>query len=418
MENNILEISNLGKQYKLGKVGTGTLSHDLNRWIAKIRGKEDPFLTVGEENDRTSNNTSGHVWALQGVNFELEPGDVLGVIGRNGAGKSTLLKLLSKITAPTTGEIKVKGKIASLLEVGTGFHPELTGLENIYLNGAILGMTKAEINKKLDQIIEFSGCAAYIDTPVKRYSSGMLVRLGFSVAAHLEPDILVVDEVLAVGDLEFQNKCIGKMSEVSKSGRTVIFVSHNMQAVGKLCTKGIYLKNGKMVSKGSIEDVMEEYISSLSTENFTYLNKESSFIDGRILSASIINKEEVATGEIKIGETWGVSIEIELDKDLDHVIAAAGLSGSLDENINTSWSTPKDLKKGKHTIFFWNENIAYSIGTYHITLGLSTFERAIHYLPFEISFAIVDSISSNIDSRTIRTKGTGFILNQMTEKTN
>jgi len=213
MSEKVLQITNLGKQYKLGTVGTGTLSHDLNRWWAKIRGKEDPYLTVGEENDRTSSKTDGYVWALKDVSFELNRGDILGVIGRNGAGKSTLLKLLSKITSPSEGEIKYKGKVASLLEVGTGFHPELTGLENIYLNGSILGMTKKEITSKLDEIIEFSGCAAYIDTPVKRYSSGMLVRLGFSVAAHLEPDILVVDEVLAVGDLEFQNKCIGKMSE-------------------------------------------------------------------------------------------------------------------------------------------------------------------------------------------------------------
>ena len=416
MKNNILEISNLGKQYKLGTVGTGTLSHDLNRWIARIRGKEDPFAKVGEENDRTSSKTSGHVWALQGVDFELQPGDVLGVIGRNGAGKSTLLKLLSKITAPTTGEIKVKGKIASLLEVGTGFHPELTGLENIYLNGAILGMTKAEINKKLDQIIEFSGCAAYIDTPVKRYSSGMLVRLGFSVAAHLEPDILVVDEVLAVGDLEFQNKCIGKMSEVSKSGRTVIFVSHNMQAVGKLCTKGIYLRNGKMVSKGSIEDVMEDYINSIGTDSYKYVNPKSEFKEGNILEASIINHKREETGEINVGEAWGLRIKFKLNAPFKHVITAIGISGSMDENINTTWSSPRDLDEGIHEIEFNNDDILLSAGQYYVTLGLSSNERTMHYLESELSFLIAENPNSNIDKRIIRTKNTGFLLNQMKEK--
>ncbi len=416
MSEKVIEISNLGKQYKLGTVGTGTLSHDLNRWWAKIRGKEDPYLKVGEENDRTSNKTDGYVWALKNVSFELNKGDVLGVIGRNGAGKSTLLKLLSRITSPTKGEIKIKGKIASLLEVGTGFHPELTGLENIYLNGSILGMTKKEISEKLDEIIEFSGCAAYINTPVKRYSSGMLVRLGFSVAAHLEPDILVVDEVLAVGDLEFQNKCIGKMSEVSKTGRTVIFVSHNMQAVGKLCTKGIYLKNGKLVSAGTIEDVLEDYVTSISTDNFYYKNKLNEFVDGGILEAKILNKLEKPSGEIPIGEKWGVKIKFKLEKDLKHVIMAVGLSGTLDENINTTWSSPYNLKKGIHELTFWNDSILYAAGTYYLTLGLSTFERTIHYLPTELSFQILETGKENIDKRIIRLKGNGFILNPMTEK--
>lgn len=417
MGEKILEINDLGKQYKLGTVGTGTLSHDLNRWIAKIRGKEDPFLKVGVENDRTSKASSGHVWALQGVNLELERGDVLGVIGRNGAGKSTLLKLLSKITAPTIGEIKVKGKIASLLEVGTGFHPELTGLENIYLNGTILGMNKSEINEKLDQIIEFSGCAAYIDTPVKRYSSGMLVRLGFSVAAHLEPDILIVDEVLAVGDLEFQNKCIGKMSEVSKSGRTVIFVSHNLQAVGKLCTKGLYLKNGKMVSKGSIEDVMEDYITSIGTDNFKYENKAPNNLnlEGSISEAVIFNSKGNETGEINVGETWGVRIKFRLNKELNHVIVAAGISGSMDENINTTWSTPQDLESGEHELTFTNTDFMLAAGQYYITLGLSSFERTLHYLDAELAFNIIENPNFKLDRRIIRTKNTGFLLNQLKE---
>jgi lipopolysaccharide transport system ATP-binding protein len=266
----ILKAENISKQYRLGTVGTGTLSHDLNRWWHAIRGKENPYLKVGETNDRSSKGNSEYVWALQDINFEVNRGEVLGIIGKNGAGKSTLLKILSKVTAPTTGVIKSRGRIASLLEVGTGFNPELTGRENIYLNGAILGMTKKEITAKLDEIIAFSGCERYIDTPTKRYSSGMTVRLAFAVAAFLEPEILVVDEVLAVGDAEFQKKAIGKMQDISKSeGRTVLFVSHNMAAVKSLCTRGIMMKNGQVNFVGGINDVIDKYLS----ENTSLLEK-------------------------------------------------------------------------------------------------------------------------------------------------
>ena len=261
----ILKAENISKQYRLGVVGTGTLSHDLNRWWHKVRGKEDPYLKVGEANDRTTKGTSEYVWALQDINFEVERGEVLGIIGKNGAGKSTLLKILSKVTAPTTGSIKTRGRIASLLEVGTGFHPELTGRENVYLNGAILGMTKKEITSKLDEIIAFSGCERYIDTPTKRYSSGMTVRLAFAVAAFLEPEILVVDEVLAVGDVEFQKKAIGKMQDISREGgRTVLFVSHNMAAVKSLCTKGIVLEHGKVVFSNDAESAVNYYLTNAS----------------------------------------------------------------------------------------------------------------------------------------------------------
>lgn len=261
MRDVILKVDNISKQYRLGLIGTGTLSHDLNRWYHKIRGKEDPFLKVGEVNDRSSVGDSNYVWALKDINFTVNKGEVLGIIGKNGAGKSTLLKILSKVTSPTTGEIKTKGRIASLLEVGTGFHPELTGLENIYLNGAILGMTKAEIKLKEEEIIQFSGCARYIDTPVKRYSSGMRVRLAFAVAAHLEPDILVIDEVLAVGDAEFQKKAVGKMQSISKTeGRTVLFVSHNMAAVKSLCTRAFVLNHGQISFSGGTEEAIQHYL--------------------------------------------------------------------------------------------------------------------------------------------------------------
>lgn len=261
----ILKAENISKQYRLGQVGTGTLSHDLNRWWHAVRGKENPYLKIGDTNDRSTKGTSEYVWALQDINFEVERGEVLGIIGKNGAGKSTLLKILSKVTAPTTGSIKSKGRIASLLEVGTGFHGEMTGRENIFLNGAILGMTKKEIASKLDEIIEFSGCERYIDTPVKRYSSGMTVRLAFAVAAFLEPEILVIDEVLAVGDAEFQKKAIGKMQDISKGeGRTVLFVSHNMAAVETLCTRVISMQNGSICGDGNPTKVISEYLQSSS----------------------------------------------------------------------------------------------------------------------------------------------------------
>ncbi|MBO4542278.1 MAG: ATP-binding cassette domain-containing protein [Bacteroidales bacterium] len=259
-----IEFENISKQYRLGLVSTRTLSHDLNRWwTMNILRKEDPYLKIGEVNDRSHKGKSEYVWALRDINFKVEQGDVVGIIGKNGAGKSTLLKILSKVTSPTTGTIKTRGRIGSLLEVGTGFHPEMTGRENIYMNGAILGMTKQEINRKLDEIIDFSGCERYIDTPVKRYSSGMMVRLGFSVAAHLEPEILVVDEVLAVGDAEFQKKAIGKMQDVSRGeGRTVLFVSHNMASVRSLCNLGIVLQNGNIFFQGTVNDAINEYMQT------------------------------------------------------------------------------------------------------------------------------------------------------------
>lgn len=270
-----LKAENISKQYRLGQVGTGTLSHDLNRFWHQIRGKEDPYLKVGEANDRSSKGDSEYVWSLRDISFEIEQGDAVGIIGRNGAGKSTLLKLLSKVTKPTTGKIYTNGRIASLLEVGTGFHPEMTGRENIYLNGAILGMTRKEITRKFDEIVDFSGVERYIDTPVKRYSSGMYVRLAFAVAAHLESEILIVDEVLAVGDAEFQKKCLGKMGDVSKGeGRTVLFVSHDLNAVSQLCNTGILLNQGSMQYQGNIREVVSTYLNN-DNDDSTYVNENN-----------------------------------------------------------------------------------------------------------------------------------------------
>lgn len=261
MSDKTIEFDHVGKLYKLGLVGTGTLSHDLNRWWkTTVLRQEDPYLKIGETNDRSKKGTSDYVWALKDITFDVHEGDVVGIIGKNGAGKSTLLKLLSRVTSPTTGVIRAKGRIASLLEVGTGFHPELTGRENIYMNGSIMGMTRHEISRKLDEIVDFAGVERYVDTPVKRYSSGMTVRLGFAVAAFLEPEILVVDEVLAVGDAEFQKKAVGKMQDVSKGeGRTVLFVSHNMAAVKSLCTRAVVLENGMLKAEGATEEMVDLY---------------------------------------------------------------------------------------------------------------------------------------------------------------
>lgn len=262
-----IEIENLSKQYALGKIGTGTLTRDLNVWWARMRGKPNPYQKIGQINNRTQEANGDYVWALQDINLKIEEGEVVGIIGSNGAGKSTLLKILSRITTPTTGRITTYGRVASLLEVGTGFHGEMTGRENIYMNGAIMGMTRAEISRKLDEIVDFAGVAKYIDTPVKRYSSGMTVRLGFAVAAFLEPEILIVDEVLAVGDAEFQKKAIGKMQDVSKGeGRTVLFVSHNMSAVRSLCRRGIILQNGMQVFDGTADDAVDFYTATNITE--------------------------------------------------------------------------------------------------------------------------------------------------------
>ena len=261
MSDTVIKVENISKQYRLGTVGTGSLAHDLNRTWHRVRGREDPYLKIGETNERSVKGDSEYVWALRDINFEVKQGEVLGIIGRNGAGKSTLLKILSRTTTPTTGQIKIKGRVASLLEVGTGFHPELTGRENIFLNGAILGMTKKEIKSKFDEIVDFAGVERYIDTPVKRYSSGMYVRLAFGVAAHLEPEILIVDEVLAVGDAEFQKKALGKMKDVSgKDGRTVLFVSHNMASMQNLCENGLLLENGRIAFNGGMDAVIKRYL--------------------------------------------------------------------------------------------------------------------------------------------------------------
>ena len=358
-----IRIEKLGKLYRLGEVGTGTISHDLNRWMARIRGKEDPFSKIGETNDRAVKGNGDYVWALKDVNFDVKQGEVMGIIGRNGAGKSTLLKLLSKVTQPTTGNIKIKGRIASLLEVGTGFHPELTGRENIFLNGAILGMRKMEIKKKFDEIVDFAGVERYIDTPVKRYSSGMYVRLAFAVAAFLEPEILIVDEVLAVGDAEFQKKCLGRMQDVSKNdGRTVLFVSHNMAAVANLCNKAIFLRNGTLDSVGTTHEIIEKYISY--GQHNTGELSESDIIYKRICPDAYFNALRiVSAGEITSNVDSKNDVIIEAEYTVTRENAVIYPSIHLADNMSTcilaSFTGPsatklpdeyfgKPLKKGRY----------------------------------------------------------------------
>ena len=311
MSDIVIHAENVSKAYQLGDFGTGTLSRDIERWWALARGKEDPFLRIGEINDRTVHGDSDVVWSLKDINFEIQRGDAVGIIGRNGAGKSTLLKLLSRVTVPTTGEIKVKGRIASLLEVGTGFHPELTGRENIFLNGAILGMRKAEIKRQFDNIVAFAGVDRYIDTPVKRYSSGMYVRLAFAVAAHLESEILIVDEVLAVGDAEFQKKCLGKMGEVSKKqGKTVLFVSHNMASIREFCQSAILLQNGKIIENSSIDQVISKYQATNNVNDTVWERPADQDKFANITKICLIDKGDQITGVADNQVDTYVNIEI------------------------------------------------------------------------------------------------------------
>ena len=356
---NAIEFDHVGKQYRLGSVSTGTFSHDLNRWwTMNVRHKEDPNLRIGETNDRSHKGESNYVWALKDINFSVEQGDVVGIIGKNGAGKSTLLKLLSRVTTPTVGEIRARGRIASLLEVGTGFHPEMTGRENIYMNGAIMGMTKEEISRKLDEIVDFSGCERYIDTPVKRYSSGMTVRLGFAIAAHLEPEILVVDEVLAVGDAEFQKKAIGKMQDVSKGqGRTVLFVSHNMASIKKLCTKGLLLDNGTISYNGNIEDTIEKYTGINIDNSVVPLKDRTDRIgNGKIRVHNITFKDSKGQQieDIFIGEYLKIEIQLDIEEnvDLSKLIVGCMLEDAY-QNFVMQWASDEmrqdftQMKDGK-----------------------------------------------------------------------
>lgn len=397
-----IKAENISKQYRLGEVGTGTLSHDLNRFWHKLRNNEDPYLKIGDANDRSSKGDSDYVWSLQDINFEVEQGDALGIIGRNGAGKSTLLKLLSKVTKPTTGNFKVNGRIASLLEVGTGFNPEMTGRENIYLNGAILGMRRQEITRKLDEIISFSGVERYIDTPVKRYSSGMYVRLAFAVAAHLESEILIVDEVLAVGDAEFQKKCLGKMGDVSKGeGRTVLFVSHNMSAIDALCNKALMLENGKVLAQGKTKDIIAMYFKSNSLE-------EGLFDIGRadkseivvIKQSKLMNQAGITTNNFEFGDSVTIEIELESTELITAPyfwIMVKSISGPLFAATGMlDGFRPQFLKEGINKVkcTFFNPQLLPGIYYFHMGIraadGLTLLTQSKDVASFNVLGSLVD----------------------------
>jgi lipopolysaccharide transport system ATP-binding protein len=391
----VIKVENLSKAYQLGDFGTGTISRDLERFWAKMRGKEDPFLKIGQVNDRTTKSESDIVWSLKDLNFEVEQGDAIGIIGRNGAGKSTLLKILSRVTSPTSGSVKVKGRIASLLEVGTGFHPELSGRENVYLNGAILGMRKAEIKQKFDEIVDFAGVERYIDTPVKRYSSGMYVRLAFAVAAHLESEILIVDEVLAVGDAEFQNKCLGKMGDISQGeGRTVLFVSHNMAAIQRLCSLSILLNSGKLVLKGKTNKVVENYLlNSGATRQFIQpesLQNKRAFIQyaeilNHNISSHLIIKTKIFCNEEQINH---VAIDIRVKTQISENVGFASL-GTFENRLLLS------LRRGSNdfTIRLSTQNLA--TGNYSLSVDTTIPNK--EYLDRQEDCLVFEVISSTDD---------------------
>ncbi|MCA6444061.1 MAG: ABC transporter ATP-binding protein [Bacteroidetes bacterium] len=399
-----IKVENLGKKYHLKHQQT-----DAEDSLVRSLFKGTKNLLRSH-----SKNAAEEFWALQAINFEIKKGDRVGIVGRNGAGKSTLLKILSRIVKPTTGRIEYEGRMASLLEVGTGFHGDLSGRENIFLNGSILGMTKTEIEKQFDEIVAFSEVEQFLDTPVKRYSSGMYVRLAFAVAAHLNPEILIVDEVLAVGDAAFQKKCIGKMNDISKAGdKTILFVSHSMQAVQKLCNTGIYLSKGKLMEHGSIDSIINRYLHSGEQSQSIYqLQKPDSATQGYAETVYIESEKGQPLMEIPVGDNWRVRITINLTQDVEHFIGGMGIVSALDQPIRTTWTKPLNIKKGNYELIFTNNDLMLTTGTYKIVIGLSSNERTFHYDDSTVSLNISDAGDTANNNRIVNTQS-GLILNPM-----
>ncbi len=407
-----ISIEHLSKIYCLRQVGTGTLTHDLHRWWCRIYGREDPYLKIGEKNDRSKKGNSDYVYALHDINLEISRGEVLGIIGKNGAGKSTLLKILSKVTGPTTGQVRIKGRLSSLLEVGTGFHPDLTGRENIYMNGTIMGMTRKEIDTRLDAIIDFAGVERYLDTPVKRYSSGMLVRLGFAVAAHLDPDILIVDEVLAVGDAEFQKKAVGKMREISGGGeRTVIIVSHNMRLIREYCTSAILLDQGEISAQGKVSNVVDTYLA----EDSSGQKAEFLFSDPRNGRAHIqsIRFEDHAGHPcscFSVGAPWQVRITIAVEERLPAFQTVLCMyTKGYGDILRLTWSEPMEMTPGIHTLIFRESSLILATGVYPITIRIAS-GRRIQTLDRAVSLHISNAVDQ-VPNGVIK-HDQGMILNQ------
>lgn len=405
MSNIAIKVENLSKAYQLGQIGTGTISRDLERWYARIRGKEDPFLRIGESNNQNTKSESDVVWSLKDINFEIEQGDAVGIIGRNGAGKSTLLKILSKVTAPTTGKISGKGRIASLLEVGTGFHPELSGRENIFLNGAILGMRKKEIQRKLDEIVDFAGMERYLDTPVKRYSSGMYVRLAFAVAAHLESEILIVDEVLAVGDADFQKKCLGKMGQISTGeGRTVLFVSHNMDAVNRICKRSILLNQGTVEYVGRTDIVIDNYLkSNFGTTTLKHWDLISAPGNNMVkLLKVFVHQENTSAENLDITKQIHITINYQVLIEGSVFTHGINLFDSQGTNILNSHDVISELRILPRSVGVYSSSVcipenflAEGIVVVGVALfSINPFDLHVHELEV-ISFNVYDNINGN-----------------------
>jgi lipopolysaccharide transport system ATP-binding protein len=394
-----ISIDHVSKGYRLGEIGGGTLSRDLSRWWARMRGKSDPFMKIGQ--DHQGRRMGEYFWALEDISFKVNQGDVLGIIGRNGAGKSTLLKVLSQVTSPTSGEIRVRGRIASLLEVGTGFHPELTGRENIYLNGAILGMTRAEIRRNFDEIVDFSECEDFIDTPVKRYSSGMYVRLAFAVAAHLDPEILIVDEVLAVGDAQFQKKCLGKMQDVGRQGRTVLFVSHTMAAITRLCTRAVLLGDGRVVKDGSVHEVVSAYLHHGRGTKAAREWPDVSTAPGndivRLAAVRVRTADGEITDNVDISVRVGIEIEYEVQQEGTvlvpniHVYNGEGVCVFIAQDLDPAWHRlPRARGRYLSTAYIPGNFLAE--GSFTVGVAVSTLVPVIVHAwePDTVAFEVVD----------------------------
>ncbi len=399
----VIEVSNISKEYRLGLVGNTSIADDMKRYWAKLRGREDPTMKIGQSNilsQKVDNSEKDYIWALKDINFTVKKGEVLGIIGKNGAGKSTLLKILSKVTAPSTGNINIKGRIASLLEVGTGFHAELTGRENIFLNGAILGMTKAEIRSKFDEIVDFSGVERYIDTPVKRYSSGMYVRLAFAVAAHLDPEILILDEVLAVGDTEFQKKCLGKMEDVSRGGRTILFVSHNMAAVKSLCNSGIFLKNGVIdYANNNIDDVVNKYIktSLLFTTHDEISKRNDRQGNGDVFVNTLKLLNSVNDNQIEIGKQLGFKIAYYAKPTSFYGKILISINNSNEETVlfmdsSTMNNFPTVLKKNGEIEIKISTEFGLPEGKYFVNIAFFANDNLADYVQSAIVFNVIDGL--------------------------
>ena len=353
--------------------------------------------------------------ALDDVSFSIQSGDRVGIIGRNGAGKSTLLKILSRIVSPTKGRITLDGRVASLLEVGTGFHPELSGRENIFLNGAILGMSKKEIQRKFDEIVAFAEVERFLDTPVKRYSSGMYVRLAFAVAAHLEPEILVVDEVLAVGDAAFQKKCLGRMKEVAGEGRTVLFVSHNMEAVQKLCNTGIMLHKGRLIDEGPMDKVIRTYLEQNASSNSVFnVEKPADAADRAGYAERIVIRgaDERIMAEVPVAAPYYVDIEFVIQRSLDHFIAGVGVVTMMELPFRTVWTKPENIQPGKYRARFYFDDVHLAPGMYKLVIGLSNNESTFHFIDNLVYFDISEASDTVLDERVVNLRS-GMIFNQV-----